>query len=237
MSFRAPESSASRHGRTTRGEYGHTNLWSLISVDEQIGYAYLPLTSPTSDIAGDTDPAALSGPRHPGGQARLVGLRPARGADPRGHHRRWPTGSVQLTKQAFAFVFDRVTGQPVWPIEDRPVPQSKTPGEQTSPTQPFTKPPAFDRQGVTVDDLIDFTPELRAAALEIAKQCRHRADVHAALDQRQRRTIQRADPAARLGRRRRLAGRRVRSRVGALYVQSPVRSWPTSFLAIRSKQI
>src|SRR4029453_17721807 len=60
---------------------------------------------------------------------------------------------------------------PVWPVEDRPVPQSKTPGEQTAPTQPFpTKPPAFDRQGVTIDDLIDFTPELRAAALEIVKQ-------------------------------------------------------------------
>ena len=78
---------------------------------------------------------------------------------------------MQLTKQAFAFVFDRVTGQPVWPIEERPVPQSKTPGEQTSPTQPFpTKPPPFDRQGITIDDLIDFTPELRAAALEIVKQ-------------------------------------------------------------------
>ena len=78
---------------------------------------------------------------------------------------------VQLTKQAFAFVFDRVTGQPVWPIEERPVPQSKTPGEQTSPTQPFpSKPPPFDRQGIAIDDLIDFTPELRAAALEIVKQ-------------------------------------------------------------------
>jgi quinoprotein glucose dehydrogenase len=78
---------------------------------------------------------------------------------------------VKVTKQAFAFVFDRVTGKPVWPIEERPVPQSKTPGEQTSLTQPFpTKPPPFDRQGVTVDDLIDFTPELRAAALDIVKR-------------------------------------------------------------------
>jgi quinoprotein glucose dehydrogenase len=78
---------------------------------------------------------------------------------------------VQVTKQGFAFVFDRVTGQPVWPIEERPVPQSRTPGEQTSPTQPFpTKPPAFERQGVTIDDLIDFTPELRAAAVEIVKR-------------------------------------------------------------------
>ena len=78
---------------------------------------------------------------------------------------------VQLTKQAFAFVFDRVTGVPVWPIEERPVPQSDTPGERTSPTQPFpTKPAPFDRQGVTTDDLIDFTPALRAEALELVKQ-------------------------------------------------------------------
>ena len=78
---------------------------------------------------------------------------------------------VQVTKQAFAFVFDRVTGEPVWPIEERPVPQSWTPGERTSLTQPFpTKPPAFDRQGSTEDNLIDFTPELRAEALEIVKR-------------------------------------------------------------------
>ena len=80
---------------------------------------------------------------------------------------------VQVTKQAFAFVFDRTNGQPVWPIEERPVPASDTPGERTSPTQPFpTKPPPFDRQGVTVDDLIDFTPELRAEAIELVKQYR-----------------------------------------------------------------
>jgi len=78
---------------------------------------------------------------------------------------------VQLTKQAFAFVFNRVTGEPVWPIEERPVPQSTVPGEYTSPTQPFpTKPPAFDRQGATIDNLIDFTPELRQEALEIVER-------------------------------------------------------------------
>src|SRR5678815_840182 len=72
------------------------------------------------------------------------------------------------SKEAFLFVFDRVTGKPVWPIEERPVPQSTVPGERTSPTQPFpTKPKAFDRQGVTKDDLIDFTPELRAEAEKI----------------------------------------------------------------------
>ena len=102
-----------------------------------------------------------------------MGLRSARGADPGGHHRRRPTDPIgrAADEAGVRVLFDRVTGQPVWPIEDRPVPQSKTPGEQTSATQPFpTKPPAFDRQGVTVDDLIDFTPELRAAALEIVKQ-------------------------------------------------------------------
>src|SRR2546428_7065920 len=69
------------------------------------------------------------------------------------------------------FVFDRVTGEPVWPIEERPVPKGNVPGEWYSPTQPFpTKPAPFDRQGLSVDDLIDFTPELRAEAVAIAKQ-------------------------------------------------------------------
>src|SRR5207247_8546717 len=83
---------------------------------------------------------------------------------------------VQVTKQSFAYVLDRVTGKPVWPIEERPVPASTVPGERASATQPFpTKPPAFDRQGVTVDDLIDFTPELRAEALEIVKKYKYGA--------------------------------------------------------------
>src|SRR5881397_1005183 len=74
---------------------------------------------------------------------------------------------VQVTKQAFAYVLDRVTGEPVWPIEERPVPKGDVPGEWYSPTQPFpTKPPAYARQAVTVDDLIDFTPELHAQALK-----------------------------------------------------------------------
>ena len=82
------------------------------------------------------------------------------------------------SKQAFLYVFDRVTGQPVWPIEERPVPQSDVPGEKTSPTQPFpTKPPAYARNYVKVpDDLIDFTPELRAQALEALEALQDRAD-------------------------------------------------------------
>jgi quinoprotein glucose dehydrogenase len=76
---------------------------------------------------------------------------------------------AQPSKQGFLYVFDRTNGRPVWPIEERPVPAGDVPGEWYSPTQPFpTKPPAFERQGVSVDDLIDFTPELRAEALKVA---------------------------------------------------------------------
>jgi quinoprotein glucose dehydrogenase len=76
-----------------------------------------------------------------------------------------------VSKQAFTYVFDRVTGKPVWPIVERPVPQSDVPGERTSPTQPIpTKPAPFDRQGITPDDLIDWTPQLKAEALEIVAQ-------------------------------------------------------------------
>ena len=75
---------------------------------------------------------------------------------------------LESSKQAFMYVFDRVTGKPVWPIEERPVEKGDVPGEWYSPTQPFpTKPPAFDYQGVTVDNLIDFTPELRALAKDM----------------------------------------------------------------------
>jgi quinoprotein glucose dehydrogenase len=78
---------------------------------------------------------------------------------------------AQVTKQAFTYVFDRVTGDPIWPIVERPVPPSDVPGEKAAATQPFpTKPAPFDRQGVTENDLIDFTPELKAEALRVASQ-------------------------------------------------------------------
>jgi len=74
----------------------------------------------------------------------------------------------------FVFVFDRVTGEPVWPIEDRPVPASDVPGERTAATQPFpTKPAPVSKQGFSEDDLIDFTPELKEEALAILRQYRH----------------------------------------------------------------
>src|SRR5690606_34134620 len=77
---------------------------------------------------------------------------------------------AQISKQGFTYVLDRRTGEPVWPVEERPVPQSTIPGEQTAATQPFpTRPPAFTRQGISEEDLIDFTPELRQLALEIVK--------------------------------------------------------------------
>lgn len=166
---------------------GHANLWSLISSDEDLGYAYLPLTSPTSDMYGGHRAGANLF------SDSLVCVECATGRRvwhyQLVHHDLWDydlpaapvlanirvdgrniRAVVQVTKQGFAFVFDRVNGRPVWPIEERPVPQSNTPGEQTSATQPFpTKPPPFERQGVTIDDLIDFTPELRAAALDIVK--------------------------------------------------------------------
>jgi quinoprotein glucose dehydrogenase len=78
---------------------------------------------------------------------------------------------AQVSKQGFVYVFDRVTGKPIWPIEERPVPQSTVPGERSSPTQPFpTRPAPFDRQGVTPDDVADFTPDLRKQALAILEK-------------------------------------------------------------------
>lgn len=78
---------------------------------------------------------------------------------------------AQVSKQAFIYVLDRTTGEPVWPIEERPVPASSVPGEQAAPTQPFpTRPAPFDQQGISEETLIDFTPELRAEALQIVSQ-------------------------------------------------------------------
>ena len=109
----------------------------------------------------------------PAGQARHLELRHADGAGADGRHRRRPPhpGLFQITKQAFVYSFNRQTGEPIWPIEMRPVPQSKVPGEKLSPTQPFpTKPAPFDLQGRKETDLIDYTPEVKKLALERAKK-------------------------------------------------------------------
>ena len=164
---------------------GHAPVWSLFSADEELGYVYMPISSATNDMYGG----------HRIGDNLFSQTLVAVDAETGErvwhyqivHHGLWdydlPTAPIlmditvdgepvkavtQLTKQAFAFVFNRETGEPIWEIEERAVPQSDVPGEVTSPTQPFpTRPAAFDRQGATVDNLIDFTPELRAEALEI----------------------------------------------------------------------
>ena len=101
------------------------------------------------------------------------------------HSLKPPPGTWGFLERMFQTLFDRVTGEPVWPIVEKPVPRSDVPGERTSPTQPFpTKPAPFDRQGVTENDLIDFTPEIKAEALRIASQTR--SSLHAS-DRRGRR--------------------------------------------------
>jgi quinoprotein glucose dehydrogenase len=167
---------------------GNTGAWAPLSADEELGYVYLPIETPTGDFYGGHRPGNnLFG-------ESLVCLDAKTGKRiwhfQFVHHGIWdydiPTAPTllditvngkkikavaQVTKQAFTYVFDRVTGRPVWPIEERPVPQSTAAGEHTSPTQPFpTRPAPFDRQGVTLNDLIDFTPELKAEAVKIASQ-------------------------------------------------------------------
>lgn len=166
---------------------GSTNVWTNMSADEELGYVYLPFGTPTDDWYGGHRPGANLFAES------LVAL-DARTGERKWHfqavhHGVWdydlPAAPVladirvngreikavaQVSKQGFTYVFDRRTGAPVWPIEERPVPQSTVPGERTSATQPFpTRPLAFERQGLTDSDLIDFTPELKQAALEAIK--------------------------------------------------------------------
>jgi quinoprotein glucose dehydrogenase len=167
---------------------GNAGVWAPMSADEELGYVYLPVESPTGDFYGGHRPGnGLFG-------ESLVCLDASTGKRVWHyqiiHHGIWdwdnPAAPVllditvdgrkikavaQVTKQAFVYTFDRVTGKPVWPIEERPVPQSDVPGEQTSATQPFpTKPPAFDVQGTSLDMLNDLTPEIHAEAVRIASQ-------------------------------------------------------------------
>ena len=165
----------------------NAGVWAPMSADPELGYVYLPVEAPLADTFGGMRPGNdLYG-------NSLVCLDAKTGSVvwyyQLIHHDIWdwdnPTAPIlmnlvvdgkpvkavaQITKQAFVYTFDRTNGKPVWPIEERPVAKSDVPGEVTSPTQPFpTKPPAFDRQGFTDDDLIDFTPALHAEAVEGTK--------------------------------------------------------------------
>ena len=169
---------------------GHTNVWAPMTLDDARGLLYMPVSTPSNDFYGGRRPGrnlfadsivcldAATGQRR--WHYQLV------------HHGLWdydmpsPPSLIsitvngkrieavaQLTKQGFAFVFDRVTGAPVWPIEERPVPASDVKGERAWPTQPFpTKPPAISPQGVSLDDAFDLTPQLQAEAQAEMKKFR-----------------------------------------------------------------
>ena len=169
---------------------GHANAWAPITLDEQRGLVYLPLGTPSNDFYG--------GQRQ--GQnlfaESLVCLDAETGKRKwhfqTVHHGLWDydlpappnlvtltvagrriEAAVQVTKMGYIFVFDRITGTPVWPIEERPVPASDVPGEQAWPTQPMpTRPPPITPQGVTLDDAFDFTPELKTEAVAEMKKYR-----------------------------------------------------------------
>lgn len=167
---------------------GATNVWSMLSGDDELGYVYLPTTTPTSDYWG----GFRKGDNLFAESVVAVDVETGKRVwhFQAVHHGVWdydfpaaPTlmdimvngtrikALAQVSKQGFTYVFDRVTGRPVWPIEERPVPPSDVPGEELSPTQPFpTRPPAFEYQGVSENELIDFTPELRAEAITIMRR-------------------------------------------------------------------
>jgi quinoprotein glucose dehydrogenase len=167
---------------------GNTGVWTQITVDEELGLVYLPVETPTSDFYGGHRPGnnlfaeslvcvdLKTGKRkwhfqmvhHPLWDHDLSSAAILADINVNGKAIK---AVAMPSKQAWVYVFDRVTGEPLWPIEERPVPKGDVPGEWYSPTQPFpTKPPAYARQAVTEDDLIDFTPELRAQALKVMAQ-------------------------------------------------------------------
>ena len=164
---------------------GNAGVWAQMTVDEELGMVFLPVELPTGDYYGGNRPGnGLFG-------ESVVALDLKTGVRKwhyqTVHHGIWdmdiPCAPIladitvdgrtikaiaQITKQGWVYVLDRTNGQPVWPIEERPVEKGDVPGEWYSPTQPFvTKPPPFDRQGVSPDDVIDFTPELHAEGLKL----------------------------------------------------------------------
>lgn len=169
---------------------GKVSGWTIYSADEELGYVYIPLNTAAPDYYGG----------HRLGDnlfaESLLCLDVETGKRiwhyQFVHHGLWDydlpaapnllditvdgrriRAVAQVTKQGFVFAFDRTNGRPIWPIEERPVPASDVPGEQASPTQPVpTKPPPFEYQGATMDDLVDFTPEIRATAEKVIKNFR-----------------------------------------------------------------
>lgn len=163
---------------------GNAGVWGPFSADPELGLVYLPIEAPTNDVYG--------GHRHGDNlySNTLVAVESRTGKkvwhQQLVRHDIWDydmpahpilidinvdgrpvKAIVQLTKQAYAYVFDRTNGKPVWPMIDQPVPPSDVPGEKAAATQPIpSKPPAFDVQGVRIEDLVDFTPELRAEAIK-----------------------------------------------------------------------
>jgi quinoprotein glucose dehydrogenase len=169
---------------------GNISSWAPLSADPERGLVFIPTDTPTNDYyGGERLGMNLYG-------TSLIALNAATGERvwhfQMVHHDVWNYDNpnapnvvdvtvdgrrvpmvIETTKQGWAYVFDRETGEPVWPIQERRVTGSDTPGERVWPTQPFpTKPAPFELQGITEDDLIDFTPELRARALELAQQYR-----------------------------------------------------------------
>ena len=207
---------------------GNNGVWTQMAIDEALGLVYLPVETPTGDYFGG---------HRPGNNLFAESIV---AVDFKTGHRKWHFQTVhhplwgfdiasppiladitvggkpikalaQPGKQSFLYVLDRATGQPVWPIEERAVPDGDVPGEWYAPTQPFpTKPPAYDRQGYSDDYLVDYTPELRAAALKMAVAIQAGADLHAAQPGHERRHA-RHDLAERRQRWNQLARRRLRS--------------------------
>ncbi|HEY1927077.1 MAG TPA: pyrroloquinoline quinone-dependent dehydrogenase [Caulobacteraceae bacterium] len=166
---------------------GNTGVWTQMTVDPALNLAYLPIESPTSDFYGGQRP----GPGLFGNTLVAVDLTTGQRKwhFQQIHHEIWdydnsaapmlmditvdgkPIKAVAMpTKQGILYVYDRETGKPVWPMPERPAPKGDVPGEWYSPTQPMpTKPAAYARNGLSNDDLIDFTPELHAKALALVK--------------------------------------------------------------------
>jgi quinoprotein glucose dehydrogenase len=167
---------------------GNMGIWAQITADEEAGLVYLPVEEPTQDIYGGNRP----GNNLFGETLVAVDLKTGQRKwhFQFTHHPIWdldipaapilgdiavdgkPIKAVAVpTKQSVLYVFNRITGEPVWPIVEKPVPQSTVPGEKTSATQPFpTKPPPYARNFLSKDDIVDFTPELRAEALKILER-------------------------------------------------------------------